>query len=138
MWRLVSELLGRGEVVVKSVRRRYLALRVECEDSCDRKVVSDAVWDSVLRLFGEVGSSQAGLFLVHFDEGTNYAVLRCSHTALPMVRAAIASITKIGNQPAAIHVLRVSGSLKALSKKVATKKEKLQGSGEREQPPNEG
>jgi len=106
--------------VVKPVRRRYLALRVECEDSCDRKAVSDAVWDSVLCLFGEVGSSQAGLFLVQFDEGTRFGVLRCSHRALPMVRAAIASITRIGNQSAVIHVLRVSGSLKALSRKVTT------------------
>jgi RNase P/RNase MRP subunit POP5 len=36
-----------------------------------------------------------------------------------MVKAAIASITKIADAPAAIHVLRVSGSLKSLGKKVA-------------------
>lgn len=105
--------------MTKLVRRRYLALRVECEDSVDQRAVSDAVWNAVLRLFGEVGGSQAGLYLVHFDEGTKYAVLRCSHKALPMVKAAIASIMKVGNQPAAIHVLRVSGSLKALGKKVS-------------------
>jgi len=92
---------------------------VECEDSVDQRAVSGAVWDAVLRLFGEVGCSQAGLNLVHFNEGTKYGVLRCSHKALPMVRAAVASITKIGDRPAAIHVLRVSGSLKALGKKVS-------------------
>jgi len=91
---------------------------VECEASLDSRVVSDAVWNSVLRLFGEVGASQAGLYLVSFDKETNYAVLRCSHRALPMVKAAVASITKMGNQPAAVHVLRVSGTLKALNKKV--------------------
>ena len=104
--------------MTKQVRRRYLALRVECKDSVDRRAVSDAVWDAVLCLFGEVGGSQAGLFLVHFDEEKGYAVLRCSHKALPMVKAAIASVTKIRNQPAVIHVLRVSGSLKALGRKV--------------------
>ena len=108
--------------MIKLVRKRYLALRVECEKFLDHKAVLDAVWNSVLGLFGEVGCSQAGLYLVHFDEKTNYTVLRCSHKALPMVRAAITSITKIGNQPAAIHVLRVSGSLKALRKKVTSTK----------------
>jgi RNase P/RNase MRP subunit POP5 len=33
-----------------------------------------------------------------------------------MVKAAIASITRIGDNPATIHVLRVSGTLKALRK----------------------
>jgi len=105
-------------VVTKRFRRRYLALKVECEEPLDHGAVSNAVWNAVLRLFGEVGVSQAGLYLVHFDKETNYAVLRCSHKALPMVKAAVASITKIGDKPAAIHVLRVSGSLKALSRKV--------------------
>jgi len=92
---------------------------VECEGSVEQRAVSNAIWDAVLRLFGEVGCSQAGLYLVHFDEGTKYAVLRCSHKALPMVKAAVASITKIADRPAAIHVLRVSGSLKALRKKAS-------------------
>jgi len=101
------------------VRRRYLALRVDCEESIEFNAVSDAVWNAVLRLFGEVGASQAGLFLVKYDEKKRYAVLRCSHKALPMVRAAVASITRIGTAPAAVHVIRVSGTLKALSRKTA-------------------
>jgi len=106
--------------LTRLVRRRYLALKVECEDSVDQRAVSNAVWDAVLRLFGEVGCSQSGLYLVRFDEKTKHAVLRCSHKALPMVKAAVASITKIGDTPAAIHVSRVSGTLKALSKKVSS------------------
>ncbi len=105
--------------MTKYVRRRYLALKIECEEGgVDHRAVSDSVWNTVLRLFGEVGCSQAGLYLVHFDETKEYAVLRCSHKALPMVKAAIASVAKIDNKPAAIHVLRVSGSIKTLNKKV--------------------
>ena len=104
--------------MTRIVRRRYLALKVDCEEPLDSRVVSDAVWNAVLRLFGEVGASQAGLYLVKFDEKTRYAVLRCSHKTLPMVRAAVASITRIGNAKAAFHVLRVAGTLKALSRKV--------------------
>ena len=104
--------------MTRTVRRRYLALKVDCEEPLQSGVVSDAIWNAVLRLFGEVGASQAGLYVVRFDEKARYAVLRCSHKTLPMVRAAVASVTRIGNAKAAIHVLRVAGTLKALSRKV--------------------
>lgn len=110
--------------MIKHVRRRYLALKVECgEGGVDPRAVYDAVWNAVLRLFGEVGAGQAWLYIVHFDEEEKYVVLRCSHKTLPMIRAAIASVTKIGNKPAAIHVLRVSGSLNTLRKKVTEARE---------------
>jgi RNase P/RNase MRP subunit POP5 len=99
------------------VRRRYLALKVDCDEPLESAALSDAVWNAVLRLFGEVGASQAGLFLVRFDAKTRVGVLRCFHTALPMIRAAVASITKIGEVKAAVHVLRVAGTLKSLSRK---------------------
>jgi ribonuclease P/MRP protein subunit POP5 len=44
-------------------------------------------------------------------------VIRCSHKELERVRAAIASTTAINGKTAAIHVMGVSGTLKALSKK---------------------
>lgn len=103
--------------MIKLIKRRYLALKVECKGPVDQRVVGDAVLDAVLRLFGEVGASQAALRFIHFDGKGSFAVLRCSHTALPMVKAAVASVTRIDTQPAAIHVLRVSGTLKALERK---------------------
>jgi len=103
--------------LTRLVRRRYLALKIDSEESLEHKAVSDAIWSAVLRLFGEVGASQAGLFMVRSDTQKGHIVLRCWHKALPMVRAAIASITIIGGKPAAVHVLRVSGTLKALSRK---------------------
>lgn len=77
----------------------------------------NAVWGAVTRLFGEYGASQANLNLIEYDDQRNYAVLRCSHKALHMVRAAVASITEINGTPAAIQVPAVSGTLKALRKK---------------------
>jgi RNase P/RNase MRP subunit POP5 len=47
-----------------------------------------------------------------------FAVIRTMHTTVDMVRTALASMTKIGNKPVAIHVLTVSGTIKALYKKV--------------------
>jgi len=47
-----------------------------------------------------------------------YSVIRCAHTVLPLIRAAMVSVTKIGGEEATIHVLLVSGSLKALKRKM--------------------
>jgi ribonuclease P/MRP protein subunit POP5 len=97
-----------------------LAVKAEGEERVQGKEVLDAVWNALTQLFGEYGASQAELAFIHDYKQKDYFILRCSREALPMVRASIASITKIGGKPATIHVLRVSGTLKALRKKTAS------------------
>ena len=99
------------------MRKRYLALKVVSEQPTNERAVMDAVWNAVLKLFGEYGASHTNLLLIKYDAQRNYAVVRCSHTALETVRASIASITEIDGNPAAIHVIGVSGTLRALRKK---------------------
>ena len=103
--------------MLKRVRRRYLALRFE-PFGLDSSEFMDVVWGAVLRLFGEVGASVVGLSLVEFDGDGGFAVLRVGHTGLDMVRAALASVTHFGDKRLVIHVLRVSGTLKALREKL--------------------
>ena len=104
----------------KRVRRRYLALRVVSEQHLDERDVMDAVWKAVFELFGEYGASRTNVSLMEYDPQRNYAVVRCSHTALERVRASIASITDIDGKPAVIRVIGVSGTLRALRKKALT------------------
>jgi len=104
--------------LIKHVRWRYLALRVLSPQPVPRGDLTDAVWDAVLRLFGEHGASRANLGLVEHDPDGNRAVLRCPHTALDMVRASLASITEIRGKPVAIHVVGVSGTLKSLRERL--------------------
>jgi len=104
--------------LIRRVKQRYLALKIESAESFEEEDVRDVVWNAVIQLFGEYGASQAGLFLVQYDKQKKEAVLRCSHKALPMVQASIASVTKIRDKPVAMHVLRISGTLRALKKKL--------------------
>ncbi|MBX5328359.1 MAG: Rpp14/Pop5 family protein [Candidatus Bathyarchaeota archaeon] len=101
----------------RNVRWRYLALRVEVEDTFTSKELMDTIWNSVSKLYGEYGASQTGLALIDYNAEEKFAVIRATHVGLENVRTAIAAITKIGNKPAAIHVLTVSGTIKALLKK---------------------
>ncbi len=95
-----------------------MALKVQSEQSLDAKAVMGAVHASVHRLFGEYGASQANLKLIDYNPQNAHLVIRCSHKTLEQVRAAIASTIEIDGKAAAVHVLGVSGTLKALSKKV--------------------
>ena len=94
-----------------------MALKIQSEQSINVKTVMDAVEASVHRLFGEYGASKASLKLIDYKPQTDYLVIRCSHKALEQVRAAIASTIEINEKTAAIHVVGVSGTLKALYKK---------------------
>jgi RNase P/RNase MRP subunit POP5 len=103
--------------VIKREKRRYLALEVVNEQPLNEQIVLDAVQASVQRLFGEYGASRANLKLIKAVPEKRQFVIRCSHKALEQVRAAITSTTEIDGKTGVIHVLGVSGTLKALSKK---------------------
>jgi RNase P/RNase MRP subunit POP5 len=99
---------------LKRIKRRYLALKLEMEGLPSEKEFMDAVWGSMARLYGEVGASQTSLALINFDVERNVAVVRTSLATLDMFRASLASITSIAGKGAALHVLAVSGTIKAL------------------------
>ena len=104
--------------MLKRMRRRYLALKIDSDETFSSREFMDAVWNAVLKLYGEYGASQSGLTLIDYDAETRLAVIRTTHTTVEMVRAALASITKIRDKPAAIHVLTISGTIRALHKKI--------------------
>ena len=99
---------------MKRVKRRYLAVQLECEGLPSEREVIDAVWAAVTRLYGEVGASQTGLSLISLDVERKVAVIRVSLASLEAVRASIAAVMTIAGKDASIQVLSVSGTLKAL------------------------
>ena len=103
--------------MIKREKRRYLALKVENGQAVTEQLVLDAVHGSVLRLFGEYGVSKANIKPIKYTPENSQMVIRCVHTMLDKVRAAIALIVTIDGKPAAIHVMDVSGTLKALANK---------------------
>jgi RNase P/RNase MRP subunit POP5 len=72
------------------------------------------VWASVTNLYGEVGASLTGLTLIDFDIERKLAVVRASLITLNTLKASIATINSIAGKDAAVHVLAISGTLKAL------------------------
>lgn len=99
---------------MKRVKRRYLALQLESEGMPTEREFMDSVWAAVTKLYGEVGASLTGLALINFDVERKIFVVRTSLASLPMVRASLATVTGVAGKGASVHVLAVSGTLKAL------------------------
>jgi ribonuclease P/MRP protein subunit POP5 len=100
------------------VKRRYLALSIESPESFTQDTLADAIWNSVLKLYGEHGASLINFAIIRFEAQKKMTVVRTNHASVDMLKAALACLTMIGGKPAAVHVLRVSGTLKALSRKL--------------------
>ncbi len=99
---------------MKRVKRRYLALQLESEGLPSEREFMDSIWASVTRLYGEVGASLTGLSLINFDGERKIFVVRTSLASFPMLRASLAAVTSVAGKGASMHVLAVSGTLKAL------------------------
>ncbi len=99
---------------MKRSKRRYLALKLEGEGLPSERDFMDALWGSVTRLYGEVGASQAGLVLIDCDAERKIFVVRVSLASLDWVRASVALVTSVAGVAACVHVLAVSGTIKAL------------------------
>ena len=99
---------------MKRVKRRYIALRLECDGLPSEREFMDAVWAAVTKLYGEVGASLTGLSLINFDGERKIFVVRTSLASFPSVRASLSTVTGVAGKGASVHVLGVSGTIKAL------------------------
>jgi ribonuclease P/MRP protein subunit POP5 len=103
---------------MKRVKRRYLALQLEMDDVPSDKELMDTFWGAVARLYGEVGASLTSMALINFDISRKIAVIRTSLDTLDIVRASIACITNVTGKTASVHILAISGTIKALLKQL--------------------
>ena len=102
--------------MIKREKRRYLALKIEGKNPNEQKVLA-AIKASIRTLFGDYGASQAKIKLIEYLPDKRRMIIRCSHSMLEQIRAAITSIIEVNEKKIAIHILGVSGTLKALSRK---------------------
>ena len=99
---------------MKRLKRRYLMVQVEGETIPSEREFIDAIWATIAKLYGDVGASSSGLSLISFDANRGIGVLRVWLSAVPVVRASLATVTNIAGKAATVHVLGVSGTIKSL------------------------
>ena len=107
---------------VRDYRSRYILFKWRDNIILDRGILSRALSSSIMRLYGEVGASRTSLKIIDVSTDDNLAIVRCSHTAVDMVRAAASAIRELDGRPIVIYSLCVSGTIKSLNDKFRVKK----------------
>jgi len=95
------------------LRQRYLAIRLLTHQNIPAEpTFRNAIWNQLQRLYGELGMSRIGFWLTAYHPEKQSAIIRCQHTQVRPLRAALATIRQIDSTPLLIHVVGVSGSIK--------------------------
>lgn len=95
-------------------RYRYAGFRVLSSAHLEEREVREVIQRGIIELFGVYGLSMIEPKVIEYDLERSTGIIRCNYLHLPLLRASLASITAVGEEPLAFLVLKVSGTLKAL------------------------
>ncbi len=99
-------------------KRRYIAFEIISDDKFSAEQVRLALYANI-PVVGYNEIAEAQLRFIEWDERRQIGILRCTHKKVNIIRVLLASISKIGrNKIVGVRVIRVSGTLKALRKKL--------------------
>jgi RNase P/RNase MRP subunit POP5 len=95
-------------------RKRYLVLNtITGAKSLDFKDISAKIRQTALKFLGELGYSKTNLAILNKD---NKTMIRTNHDQIDNVRASIALVKEIENQPVILQTIGVTGILKKTNK----------------------
>ena len=109
---------------MRRVRYRYVAVKID-DGELDQRDAVMAVSRNLIRLFGEYGASVAELTYIGSELNNRILIFRCTHVALEMVRASIASLKEINRRRCSTRIVYVSGTLKALRRRISQSRDEL-------------
>jgi ribonuclease P/MRP protein subunit POP5 len=97
-------------------RKRYIAFRlIGLNNPADRKEIALKLMDSMLSLFGEVGSSHAGIWIEYFNG--ELGIVRCNREATERVKIALTLIDEVNGEKVLPLILGVSGTIRKCKRK---------------------
>jgi ribonuclease P/MRP protein subunit POP5 len=102
-------------------RWRYLAVELEAWPDADvsQGDFQRSVWFAAQNLFGDTGSADADLRVLHYEfgDGTGEALIRVRHGEVERGRAAVACVDSVRDDPVRVAVRGVSGTMRAAEEK---------------------
>lgn len=87
--------------------------KIKDEEGISERALLRAIWDALYSLYGDIGVSECGIWLIDYDEKRGVGILRCTHTKVEAVRAALACIHMINGRRTCIRGVVTSGTIKA-------------------------
>jgi ribonuclease P/MRP protein subunit POP5 len=95
------------------LRQRYLAIRLLTEESMpSEERFRSVLWTELQNLYGELGVSKIGFWVIIYHPELKAAIIRCQHDQVRALRATLATITRVGSTSLIFHVVGVSGTIR--------------------------
>ena len=96
---------------------RYLLVKIVANKALTKKAFSESLVSSVEHLFGHIGLAEISPHVVSYDQECSTALVKCSKEGVQKLRATLALVTEIENNPVAAYVLRTSGTIRSLRRR---------------------
>ena len=93
---------------------RYLLVKIVANEAPTKKVFSESLTASVEHMFGHIGLAEISPQVISYDQECSTALVKCSREGVQKLRATLALVTEIENNPAGVFVLRVSGTIRGV------------------------
>ncbi|MBI2583321.1 MAG: ribonuclease P protein component 2 [Candidatus Aenigmarchaeota archaeon] len=96
-------------------KSRYVIFEVISEGKVVFEDVTKAIWNAVTEWLGEMGSSEARLWIVKnlYSDSKQIGVIKCAHDRVEHIRVSLALVKMTGETRAIIRVIGVTGTIKA-------------------------
>ncbi len=83
-----------------------------------------AIWRESVGFLGENTLSELELWVLDYDRKNQQGFLTCTHRGVESVKACLTLISTVQDKKIMVHVLGVSGTVKALNRKFLNKVKK--------------
>lgn len=99
-------------------RHRYIRFKIISEEPVEYSDFEQAVWHTLLELYGESGVSNTSFWLMRnlYDAGEQSGVIRCNNLSVQQILAGLGLVVRLGESKIVIKIVKVSGTLKGLGK----------------------
>jgi len=98
----------------KSYRKRYILFEIISDSDIGNDSVENAIKNSIKKLFGEFGLSEANPKLLRELSKNKVYTLQIDHKYIQKVKVAMASIIEINKKPVIFKTIKVYGTLKKI------------------------
>jgi len=100
-------------------KKRYIAFEVVSHNTVSREDLIREIFSAASSLVGDVGSSECEIRLLQYN--FPIGIIRCRHKKAGISRAILATVNRVQNEPVAINVLGVSGTISNATQKYVDK-----------------
>ncbi|MHC1600759.1 MAG: Rpp14/Pop5 family protein [Candidatus Nezhaarchaeales archaeon] len=110
--------------MVKDVRWRYLIFHLHTPSNPKPENIKSTLKKHLRTFLGIHGLSKSPFKLMIYDEQNKLGIIRCPHTSVIAMRAALALLNNIDGEPSSIHIVKSTGTFKkarTLAKEIAEK-----------------